>query len=217
MPLNVALVHARFNMKQRVGIDLDSVIGATEVTIKKFLEEEHGLYIDWDNEFMCYDFDKNPYLSVPICDDLKKAIESGELVMDIPVYNFAEHGIGKLVRENFEIIIITGRPSHLEDVTIKWLAKNNIHYNKLILTNGSKNKIDIIYEEKVKAFIDDRFEVLNYFLKRYDKLDYGMFIVTHPWNKRYFHKDIVRVNSMHEACDQIVENRNNAAYTKHII
>jgi uncharacterized protein len=194
--------------KEKVAIDLDSVIADTEQAILQYLIDEHNLYLDLEDHFHhCFDLERNPYIPQHVHDDLRKLIDNGGLFkLDIPPHTYAEHGIGKLVRENFDVYIITARKAKHAQITREWFNKNNLHYDQLILSDKSRNKAHLIKQDNCVALIEDRFDVITDVLKL-GQLKYGLFIVDRPWNRRYYHPDVVRVNSMHEACDQIVENR----------
>jgi uncharacterized HAD superfamily protein len=193
--------------RERVAIDLDCVISDTDVAILEYLAEEHNLHLSLEDHFEAFDFERNPYLSQHVCDGLRKEIDSGNLFKrDIPPTTFAEHGVGKLVRENFSVYIVTARKSKHSQITRDWFKKNNIHFDNLVLTSKSSNKAHLIKQDNCVALIEDRFDVITDVL-RLGGLKYGIFVVDRPWNRHHYHPDVVRVISMHEACDQIVENR----------
>lgn len=68
----------------------------------------------------------------------------------------------KLQKEKNNIILITSRYEYDEssfivrDYTQKWLAKNNIPYDKLVM--NAQNKLDASKENNIDIFIDDSIE-----------------------------------------------------------
>lgn len=80
--------------------------------------------------------------------------------------DYASEVIEKLKNEGNKIYIITNRTSDLSycDITIEkmknyvttWLNENNIYYDKIIFSNGTKendiidNKVDIMIEDKIQ-------------------------------------------------------------------
>lgn len=69
--------------------------------------------------------------------------------------------IHKLKEEGYKIIIISSRSKTktIKDITLNWLYKNKIEYDKIIL--GSTDKSQDVLKNKVDVFIDDNWEVVN--------------------------------------------------------
>ena len=68
----------------------------------------------------------------------------------------------KLQKEKNNIILITSRyeyeegSSVIKDYTQKWLEKNNIPYDKLVM--NAQNKLEVSKENNIDIFIDDSIE-----------------------------------------------------------
>ena len=83
-----------------------------------------------------------------------------------PARPFAAEIIEKIKNENNEIYIITARGAsswddkdgEMKNILIEWLNKNNINYNKLII---SKNKLEICKQYDIKIMIEDKTENIN--------------------------------------------------------
>jgi len=193
--------------KEIVALDLDSVLCNTNSVVDKFLREKFGLHIDWNNDFVTYEFDKCPYISNEAIAALRKAIGTGELFVDAPTTNYAEYAINKLMRNNFAVYIITARPAHTQALTEDWLRARCLKYDKLYVLGPNTNKAATIEACDIKAFIEDRFDTLMKVLDRCGQLDLGLYCIDYPWTSRYRNEHIVRVEHVAEAVDRIVNYR----------
>jgi uncharacterized HAD superfamily protein len=190
-------------MRDVVGLDLDSVLCNTEVALDKYLREELGVFLDWENEVYEYEIEKLPRLSSNQKKQILKNIDDGSFFNDLYPYNYAEYATNKLKNEGFDIVIITSRPTSLKERTVGWLNNYNISYDDIYLT-PSQEKYKIIKYLNIKAFVEDRFDTLECIISQVGVLDYGLYIVNHPWNKRSSHDQVVRVGDVAQAVDKIV-------------
>lgn len=56
----------------------------------------------------------------------------------------------KYKKDGFEVIVLTGRPDLVEDVTKEWLEKYGVEYDQLIMRNRSSHYLKaVVYKEKV--------------------------------------------------------------------
>lgn len=100
--------------------------------------------------------------------------------------------INKLYQDN-EIIIITARydikgtaeGNIVENITRKWLNKNNIPYHKLYL---GRDKLEVCKENQVDIFIDDSFENC----KHVQSGNIKSYLIDHVTNKKVNCEDIER-------------------------
>ncbi|MCQ2749508.1 MAG: hypothetical protein MJ246_06025 [Clostridia bacterium] len=117
---------------------------------------------------------------------------------DMPDDNSAEV-LDMLKEEGHEIIFVTARGTYepelkvvdaktTDDLTIKWLDKNNYHYDKIILR--AKNKIKALEDEKFDIFIDD-VETNVYALSKY----IPVIVPSRPYNTNVLGDNITRANS----------------------
>lgn len=115
-----------------------------------------------------------------------------KMLPQIKVKAFAVETIKKLA-ENNKIILITARwedeKGTIQKITEKWLEKNNIVYDKLIV--NAQEKLKIARENNIDLFIDDSFkncsEVSNGGIKT--------FIMDSKVNAAYNDEKITRVYS----------------------
>lgn len=150
----------------RIGIDIDGVLTniiryACDYGSKYFFEKYGKLDINinaWSLKDMFNvtdEEDKECWLSIV------KNYSINE-----PARPFAAEIIEKIKNENNEIYIITARGTsswddkggEMKDILISWLNKNNIKYNKLII---SKNKLEKCKEHNIKIMIEDKTENIN--------------------------------------------------------
>lgn len=106
-----------------------------------------------------------------------------------PRFNAVET-INRLRREGHKIIIITARDSEFHDdpyiLSKKWLDKNNIEYDKLIV--NAREKGTVCKNENIDLFIDDQ---LNNCL---DVSKEGIKVIRIS-NENYMNKDIVDLDN----------------------
>ena len=191
-------------MRDLIGLDLDSVLANTEYALDKYLREELGVFLDWENEVDRYKIEELPRITPDQKEKIQELIHSGDLFKDIHPYNYAEHATKKLKNEGFDIAIITSRSRKIKDMTMDWLDEHNIMCD-MLHTVHSLEKYAVIRDLNVKAFVEDRFDLLEIIIDRYKVPDYGLYIVNQPWNKREHHDQVVRVDDVAQAVDKIVE------------
>ena len=125
-------------------------------------------------------------------------------VIEYKPREFAPEIINKL-KQNNEIYIITARNEyglppehygHMQDFVKKWLEDNDIYYDKLIFTMGSKlpycmeNKIDIMVEDSPKNVLDVSKEI-------------EVLCFDNPYNKKIEGNNIERVYSWYDVYSKI--------------
>jgi uncharacterized HAD superfamily protein len=201
-------------MRDVIGLDLDSVLCNTEYALDKYLREELGVFLDWENEVDQYKIERLPRITPDQKEKIQELIHSGALFETLYPYNYAEHATKKLRNEGFDIAIITSRSRKLKDMSMEWLDKYDIAYD-MFYTVHSTAKYEIIRDLNIKAFVEDRFDVLEIIIDRYKVPDYGLYIVNQPWNKRDHHEQVVRVADVAQAVDKIVEYRKWLGYFTH--
>lgn len=193
-------------MRDVIGLDLDSVLANTEYALDKYLREELGVFLDWENEVDRYEIEELPRITKDQKEKIQEIIFSGALFKDIHPCNYAEYATKKLKNEGFDIAIITSRSETLRNATTDWLDKYDIKYDMLHLVH-SFEKYEVIRALDVKAFVEDRFDVLEIIIDRYKALDYGLYVINYPWNSQNHHDQIIRVSDVARAVDKIVEYR----------
>lgn len=201
-------------MRDVIGLDLDSVLCNTEFALDKYLREELGVFLDWENEVDQYKIERLPKITPDQKEKLEELIHGGDLFRDLYPYNYAEHATKKLKNEGFDVAIVTSRSKKLRGITTDWLDKYDIAYDMLYMVHSTV-KHEIIWDLKIKAFVEDRFDILEMIVGRCGILDYGLYVVNHPWNKRHYHEQIIRVDDIAQAVDNIIAYRKWLGYFTH--
>ncbi len=168
-----------------IGIDIDNVISDLDKTfLEEFLKEDknkrnagivdpkakhmtEGMF-DWTqneiDEFLINNMDR--------------------MSMDFELIPQSKYYIDKLKDDGNRIIIITGRDRRIfknpEDVTKKWLEKNNIYYDELVFKK-SQHKIKECKKCKVDIMLDD----LATNVKKLRENNINAYLVKTRYNENY--------------------------------
>ena len=190
----------------RIGIDIDNVISNfNDELLKAYLNHdkelrnvgiinENAKYIrndmfDWTNEEEIIFYKNN--------------IE--EIAKNLSVLKDAERYINKLHLDGNYICIISGRDNgEYSDpyvMTKNWLAKNNIHYDKLVLTNGydKKQKASVCLKNNINIMIDDSASICD----ECEKNGIDVVLMDTPYNKQ---STLNRVRNWKEIYDYVSRN-----------
>ena len=112
-----------------------------------------------------------------ICNNMDKMAEKFDLI------DGAKEYINKLYEEN-EIFLITHRSNHFfknpELITINWLNKNDIKYDKLVFTK-SNNKSPECIENGIEIMFDDEADKCKYILNA----EIECFLMKTRYNENY--------------------------------
>ncbi len=168
----------------RIGVDIDNVLS-------NFSEELLREYIIHDKEINGNGIvNKNEYIRKKFnwTDEEEKKFykENIERISTNlkPIKNCAKY-IRKLKERGFEIYIVTGREngdySDPYNMTVNWLKKYNIYYDKIILVDAknSHSKTEVCLENNIYIMIDDSKRMCL------DASNHGIttFIMDTPYNK----------------------------------
>lgn len=189
----------------RIGIDIDNVISNfDEELLKEFLKHDKELrgtgivnnetYItkgmfDWTKEEQDDFYSKN----------IERIAKKLDVINNAPEY------IKKLREKGYEIYIISGRDnedySKPYEMTVNWLKKHKIQYDKLILTNAydSLEKAKVCMENDIKIMIDDSIRIL----KEVNNTNTIALLMDTPYNKS--EKSLIRVNNWEEIYEYITQ------------
>lgn len=192
-------------MKQILGIDIDGVIGNSDVMFREYMskyfnrefkrESVHSFSyekaFDLTREemlgFWDYFYKNEGWLKIRPVKGSLKAIER--------------------LRDFYKIIIVTGRPSILEEVTFNWLEAHKVFYDKLFLTDF-KDKYNYLLNNghSPRYFIEDHIE----FARGLADNGVEVFLLDYPWNRSLKDKEqdnIRRVNNWEEVLDILTKQR----------
>ena len=168
----------------KIGVDIDNVLS-------NFSEELLREYIIHDKEINGNGIvNKNEYIRKKFnwTDEEEKKFykENIERISTNlkPIKNCAKY-IRKLKERGFEIYIVTGREngdySDPYNMTVNWLKKYNIYYDKIFFVNAKNNhsKTEVCLENNISIMIDDSKRLCL------DIIKHGIttFIIDTPYNK----------------------------------
>lgn len=168
----------------KIGVDIDNVLS-------NFSEELLREYIIHDKEINGNGIvNKNEYIRKKFnwTDEEEKKFykENIERISTNlkPIKNCAKY-IRKLKERGFEIYIVTGREngdySDPYNMTVNWLKKYNIYYDKIFFVNAKNNhsKTEVCLENNISIMIDDSKRLCL------DMIKHGIttFIIDTPYNK----------------------------------
>lgn len=188
----------------KIGIDIDNVISNfDEELLKEFLNHDKELrnsgiinknadYIkrgmfDWSQQ----EIDEFYYSNIE------------RIATNLNVIDKAPEYIKKLKQEGYQIILISGRKNgeyqNPYEMTIEWLNKHGIVYDKLILTNAydSSEKAKVCLENGITIMIDDSARICE----EVDKSGTIALIMDTPYNRQVSH--IKRVHNWKEIHEYI--------------
>lgn len=120
-----------------------------------------------------------------------------EVIEKVKVKPFVSETINKLKSENNEIYIITARRKReenvIENITKKWLNKNNIYYDGLYI--NAKEKVSLVNELNIDFFIDDSYENCKEVL---ENTKAKVFMVKTEFNKKIKDNKIRSIKSINQ-------------------
>lgn len=186
----------------RIGIDIDGVL----MDIERFIVD-YGTKFCMENNLPINikmgEYDECKMLNI----EQEQAIKfwNEYLVYYATEYSpreFAPEIIKKLKEEGHEIYIVTGRNDYglpeeyvgkMREITEKWLKDNNIYYDKMIFTEGSKlpycvgNYIEMMIEDwdKVAKEVSTKIPVLCFNCKYNESLQGENITRVYSWNDIY--------------------------------
>ena len=185
-----------------IGIDIDGVLTDIEQWEfdygTKFFYEKYGKEIKNADSYSLMDlFDLTEEQ-----DDEFWNKHFTEYVKTEPVRKFADEVINKLHEQENKIYIITARYSTNENEEMRtlvkdWLAKNNIHYDKLLFSPAEK-KIDVCKENNVDVMIEDKPETINEISKNIPVICFNA-----VYNKQCEGTNIIRCYSWYDIYQKI--------------
>jgi uncharacterized HAD superfamily protein len=105
----------------------------------------------------------------------EQILDTDLLQSSLPIDGAIE-GIAALSRH--EIWIITGRPTFLREITLSWLVKHRVNYERIIF-DSDKTEGNLSQEKQCDVFIEDQLEAVNALA------DSGVFtlLFNQPWNQ----------------------------------
>ncbi len=185
--------------KPAIGIDIDGVLGDSDRIFRKYIKKYFGFNLTRQD---VKDFFYEKVLGIPQKEMEKfwQDFTDKKGWLEIPLLSGAKTALDYL-KTKYQIIIITSRPDAIKDLTLKWLEKNNIPYDKIYFVEEKKgeNKLQKILSNGllIKTFIEDRLDISLEFVKEGIKV----LLFDYPWNKteQKIDSNIIRINGWKEA------------------
>lgn len=185
----------------RIGVDIDDT---TSKTNDRLVEEA---YI-YDKKYLkgrgfqdkdAYSFTEMLFWNVVDVDNFLEYIRKSKFYLKLEVMEDAPKVINKLREKGHEIIFITKRRNHFKQrmYTKRWLKKNGITYDKLVMSAEDKGKV--VVEENIDLLIDD--DVKN--VKKAVAAGKRGFLMSTKYNLK--EKKLERVNNWKEIYKKIKE------------
>ncbi len=175
----------RMKAKERIGIDLDDVLGDFAGAFARYYNQLHGTAFtrkDYHSHRLDYVFGRDDKYIFRLIEGL---IESPHFI-NMPPLNGAVEGVTSLA-EKYDLAVITARQDYFVDITRQWLRKNfpvkffdirfsaNSHVD---LGKERETKGEICYKLGIKTFIDDSID----YLKTCHDIP-RVFLYDAPWNR----------------------------------
>ncbi|MDD3627340.1 MAG: hypothetical protein PHV06_08480 [bacterium] len=184
-------------MKQILGIDIDGVLGNSDVKFREGMERFFNREFRQEdvNEFNYEDaFNLSREEMHRFWDDFSN--NGGWLEIE-PLAGAVESI--KILKESYRILIVTGRPLVLKDVTLEWLGKYGIEHDGFYMTNF-KDKFEHLLENghRPEWFIEDHLG----FSLGLARNGVKVLLFDYPWNRNLKTEDsenIFRVNGWTDA------------------
>lgn len=192
----------------KIGIDIDDTITNSSIIFIKYAIEYNKKYkiehkidttqLDQNKAFGWNKFDQKRFLK----EYLSKIFD------EVTPNKNSVWAINNLKKQGNKIYFITARnEKEAKDtytITKKWLVKNRINYDELII--NCFNKSDICKEKNVDIFIDDNFDNC---LKVYNENKIKVFMFNTNYNIKYNSDNIVRVFDWMDIYNKIKEEEKN--------
>ena len=196
-----------------IGIDIDDTISETFETLLPYaqkytiedLKRESKVTIDSNFSNHFYIVYMNEWNENEAIDFWNKYY--GEILRQVNIKKFAAEVINKLKEEGHKIYLITARwdmpNDNVKEITAKWLEKNQVEYDELII--NASDKLKLVKEKKIDVFIDDSFKNCKSIA---DNTNVQVYMMTSRVNGSLGDKKIKRVFSWPEIYDLLNNTKN---------
>ncbi len=180
-------------MKKAIGIDVDAVLADSDPIFIKGLSALTGreLVRRVDSPFKYED-------AFGISDDLMetfwKDFTDNEKWLDIPVISGAVETV-EMLRMDHRIFIVSARPPSVTEQTMKWLEKNSLHFDEIVLTDFRDKYEAVSHIGNLEFFIEDNPD----FAIRFAQNNVKVILFDYSWNRELKGKNIFRVGGWKDA------------------
>lgn len=189
-------------MSNWILFDVDDVLCNFRFSLQKSFEKENQ-FIDW-RDWSSYEFYKIYDIDVK---DLDNHFMKYRVIEDAVLDSGIKHVFDKIKEDGYQIGVITARGWHPDgyNITKKFLDTHNLSYDKIVVTDHTKNKIHYINEfnGSIHGFLDDNFHHVEMFSKH----GINAFVLNRPWNKMFDYNN--RVYNLEDFYLSIKNSNNN--------
>jgi uncharacterized protein len=139
----------------KLGFDIDGVIANFSEILIQTIKKNYGLTL---REQDITSFSLSAVLGITKAEEIQLVTDI--LHRDLPIYPGAKETLEKLSREGHCIYLLTGRYSHLRELTQTWLKEKDVPYNELhLLEMGKKYQVnisglDVIVEDSLEEALE---------------------------------------------------------------
>jgi uncharacterized HAD superfamily protein len=181
-----------------VVLDLDDTLACLKRPLMKVLNKITGKSIhwkEWDRYDICSIYDISH-------ESFRDMLIDSDILLGLNPYEDSIKFVNEIKDLGYEIVIVTARGWHPNayDVTSQWLKNNDVHYDKLFITNHNEPKYKKLQNyNRIKLAVDDSYKNIQDYIES-GKID-NVVLFHHPWNKNYNYDKII--NNIYEAMDYV--------------
>jgi len=175
-------------------VDLDDVIAEFVPHLLRFLNEEYGSNLKFENIKGWNIWEYGDITEEQYREGIEKFMEAG-MYRNLPLIEGAREGL-KVISEHHDVYIVTWRSLKIREDTEYWLEKNLGNAYKEVYFSDNKPKLGILKKLNAELFIDDSPTHTRDAVKICRTLLY-----TKPWNENII--GIERVSSWEEILEKI--------------
>ena len=180
-------------------IGIDGVLGDSDKIFRKYINKYFGFNLK-RKDVTHFFYERVLGIPQKKMSEFWKHFTDTKKWLEIPLLTGAKTSIDYL-KEKYQIIIITARPENVKELTLEWLQKNKIFYDKIffIQEKRGENKLRKIFSNciSLKCFIEDRLDIAIEFIKE----NIRVLLFDYPWNqtKKKINKELlIRVRGWQE-------------------
>ncbi len=175
-------------MKKRLGIDIDAVLTYEGRGVDNIWHRYICDYFDLEERLTNdYNFAKAYNLTLEEVDQFMD-VKATEIFKNVAVRPNCKEVLDRLKKKGYTLILVTARPQERNQITLEWLTKYHIPFDKLI---HSDEKAEICQKEEIEFFIDDN---PHHLISIEEQLNISIFLMDMDHNQD-LNKDIPRVDN----------------------
>ena len=119
---------------QKVYVDIDDVLCDTTRAFPALLKEHFGKTVQFD-DIHSFDLSISFGLSPDELQEFMAIAHSPQVLRDHEPVDGSIEALSRFFAKQYEILLVTGRPPSVYDLTKEWVAKYNVPYQDLIFVD----------------------------------------------------------------------------------